>query len=77
MKEAITNPATGKVLKEAVAFNIGIFIQTIIDFIIIAFSIFLMVKGINKLNRSKPAEEPGPSKQETLLSEIRDLLKNK
>ena len=59
----------------------GQFIQNVIDFIIIAFCIFLMLKGINKLNRKKEAaEEPaapaGPT-QEELLAEIRDLLKNK
>ena len=77
MKDAITDPATGKILKEAVAFKIGNFIQAIIDFTIIAFSIFMIVKGINRMNRSKPAEPPAPSNQETLLSEIRDILKNK
>ena len=77
MKDAVTDPATGKILKEAVAFKIGNFIQAIIDFTIIAFSIFMIVKGINRMNRSKPAEPPAPSNQETLLSEIRDILKNK
>jgi len=71
------------VLKEAVdkapavTLNYGKFIQTIIDFIIIAFSIFILVKGINALKRKQeeaPAEAP---KQEVLLAEIRDLLKNK
>jgi large conductance mechanosensitive channel len=59
----------------------GLFIQNIIDFIIVAFCIFLMLKGINKLNRKKeetaePAAPAGPT-QEELLAEIRDLLKNK
>ena len=58
----------------------GQFIQNIIDFIIIAFCIFLMIKGMNKLNRKK--EEPAPEApagptQEELLAEIRDLLKTK
>ena len=56
----------------------GQFIQNIIDFIIIAFCIFLMIKGMNKLNRKKeepaPEEPKGPT-QEELLTEIRDLLK--
>ena len=57
----------------------GQFIQNIIDFIIIAFCIFLMIKGMNKLNRKKeeepaPEEPKGPT-QEELLAEIRDLLK--
>ena len=58
----------------------GQFIQNIIDFIIIAFCIFLMIKGMNKLKKEEPAPEPeapaGPT-QEELLAEIRDLLKNK
>ena len=64
----------------AAVFAYGQFIQNIIDFIIIAFCIFLMIKGMNKLNRKK--EEPAPEApagptQEELLAEIRDLLKNK
>lgn len=61
----------------------GNFIQTVINFIIIAFCVFLMVKGINKLSAKKeeapaaPAPEPEPSAEEKLLTEIRDLLKNK
>ena len=58
----------------------GQFIQNILDFIIIAFCIFLMIKGMNKLNRKKEEPEPeapaGPT-QEELLAEIRDLLKTK
>jgi large conductance mechanosensitive channel len=80
LKEAISDPATGKVLKEAVAFKIGNFIQTVIDFCIIAFSIFMMVKGMNKMSKDKPAEPAPPAeptKEEQLLGEIRDILKNK
>jgi large conductance mechanosensitive channel len=80
MKDAVTDPATGKVLKEAVAFKIGNFIQTLIDFAIIAFSIFMIVKGINQMSRNKPAEPAPPaepSKQEVLLGEIRDILKSR
>jgi large conductance mechanosensitive channel len=60
--------------------NYGTFIQNIIDFLIIAFCIFLMIKGMNKLSKKKeeePAPEPEPSNEEKLLGEIRDLLKNK
>lgn len=60
----------------AVTLNYGSFIQNVFDFIIIAFSIFMMIKAINKLK--KPAEEaaaPEPSAEEKLLTEIRDLLK--
>jgi len=62
-----------------VTINYGNFIQTLIDFIIIAFCVFLLVKLINKLSASKkeetPAAPPTPSKEEVLLTEIRDLLK--
>ena len=60
----------------------GMFIQNVVDFLIVAFCIFLMLKGINKLNRKKeepapaPEEPKGPT-QEELLAEIRDLLKKK
>ena len=63
--------------------NYGMFIQNVIDFLIIAFCIFLMIKGMNKLTKKKeaepeaPAPAPEPSAEEKLLSEIRDLLKNK
>ena len=55
----------------------GQFIQNIIDFIIIAFCIFLMIKGMNKMKKEKPAEPEAPKgpTQEELLTEIRDLLK--
>lgn len=66
----------------AAVFAYGQFIQNILDFIIIALCVFLMVKGINKLKKKKeeaPAPEaaPEPSAEEKLLTEIRDLLKNK
>ncbi|MDR2231504.1 MAG: large-conductance mechanosensitive channel protein MscL [Tannerella sp.] len=64
----------GEVVKPAVTLNIGSFIQTVIDFAIIAFSIFLMIKIINTVVRKKEAET-APTKQEELLTEIRDLLK--
>ena len=74
------------VLKEAasdvpaVTLNYGKFIQSIIDFTVIAFAIFIAVKFINNLKRQEQAEpqpEPAPSKEEQLLTEIRDLLKEK
>ena len=58
----------------------GSFVQNIVDFLIIAICIFLMIKGMNKLTKKKaeePAPEPEPTKEETLLTEIRDLLKKK
>jgi len=78
MKDAVTDPATGKVIKEAVAIKIGNFIQTLVDFTIIAFAIFMMVKGMNKISKKKeeaPAPPPVPTKEQELLAEIRDLLK--
>lgn len=62
-----------------VAINYGNFINVMIQFLIIAFCIFLVIKGINSLKRSGEVieEEEGPSNEETLLAEIRDLLKNK
>jgi len=68
--------------KAAVTMNYGNFLQVTFDFIIVAFCIFLFVKGINKLNKKKeeapaPAAPPAPSKEELLLAEIRDLLKAK
>lgn len=60
--------------------NYGMFIQNVIDFVIVAFCVFLLVKGINKLARKKeetPVAPPAPSNEEKLLTEIRDLLKNK
>ena len=61
-------------------FAYGSFIQNIIDFLIIAFCIFMMIKGMNKLAKKKaeePAPAPEPSNEEKLLGEIRDLLKKK
>ena len=60
--------------------NYGTFIQNIIDFLIVAFCIFLMIKAMNKLNKKKeeaPAPAPEPSNEEKLLGEIRDLLAKK
>lgn len=81
LKEAVVEGET--VVSEAVTLNYGQFIQDVVDFLIIAFCIFLMIKGIAKLSRKKeeapaePAPEPEPSAEEKLLTEIRDLLKNK
>lgn len=67
------------VMQDAVTLNYGNFLQTAFDFIIIALSIFLFIKLIGKLMRKKeeeePAAPPAPSKEEQLLTEIRDLLK--
>src|SRR5574344_2391128 len=66
-----------------VTLNYGNFLQVTFDFMIVAFAIFLFVKGINTLNKKKaeapvmPAAPPAPSNEELLLTEIRDLLKKK
>ena len=82
LKEAVMDGEN--VVSEAVTLNYGQFIQDVVDFLIIAFCIFLMIKGIAALTRKKkaeddaaPAPEPEPSAEEKLLTEIRDLLKNK
>lgn len=74
------------VLKEAqgdiaaVTMNYGVFIQTLVDFLIVAFAIFVAIKVMNSLKKKEeaaPAEPPKPSNEELLLTEIRDLLKDK
>ncbi len=63
-----------------VAVNFGSFVAVVLDFIIIAFAVFCMVKAINKFHKKKeeaPAAPPEPSAEEKLLTEIRDLLKEK
>ncbi len=58
--------------------NFGVFIGTIVDFIIVAFALFLVIKAMNKMKKKEeeaPAEEPKPTAEEILLTEIRDLLK--
>ncbi len=64
----------------AVVISYGAFIQTVIDFTIVAFAIFMLVKGINTLKKKEeaaPKEPPAPAAQEVLLMEIRDLLKTR
>ena len=58
--------------------NYGAFINTIISFLIVAFAIFMLIKGMNNMKKEEEAKAPpGPPVQETLLTEIRDLLKTK
>jgi len=59
----------------AVMMKYGTFINTIIDFVIVAFAIFLLVRGVNSLRKKQEAAPAAPPKQEVLLEEIRDLLK--
>ncbi len=75
--DGVIDPAT------EVAIRYGTFLATILDFLIIAFAVFCLIKGINAFRRKKtepeepaaPAPEPEPSNEEKLLTEIRDLLK--
>ncbi len=64
----------------AVTLNYGNFLQVVFDFVIIAFAVFMVIKAMNsakKKHESSPAVPPVPPRQEVLLEEIRDLLKNK
>ena len=76
---AVTLPA----LREGAALvtiRYGVFLQTLFDFLIVAFAIFIAVKAINRLKRKEeaaPAAPAAPTKQELLLEEIRDLLKQR
>jgi large conductance mechanosensitive channel len=77
----MTQPYTSVAEAEAAGAPIikyGIFINTILDFVIVAFAIFLVIRGINRLRRKQeaaPAPPPAPSAEEKLLAEIRDLLR--
>jgi large conductance mechanosensitive channel len=73
LKEAVGDTA-------AVTLNYGTFLQTVVDFVIVAFAVFLMIRGINSIRKKQeeaPAAPAPPSNQEVLLAEIRDLLKNR
>ena len=86
VRPEIVNEA-GEVIQAGITIGFGTFVATIIDFILVALVVFLVVKAINaaKAKLEKPAEEapveepaaPAPSAEEVLLTEIRDLLKNK
>ncbi len=79
LKDAVM-AADGKEEVAAVTMNYGTFIQNTIDFVIIAFVIFMMVRMISSLKKQEaaaPPPPPGPTKEEVLLTEIRDLLKNR
>jgi large conductance mechanosensitive channel len=83
LKMVIANAVVGvdgKVTKPEVAIAYGAFINTLINFLIVAAVIFLVVKGVNSLKRKeaeKPAEPPAPTTDQKLLMEIRDLLAKK
>jgi len=83
LSQAVTDPATGEVVKEAVSINYGNLIQVIIDFILIALCIFCVIKAINKAKsltekKEEAPEEPAAKPDDVvLLEEIRDLLKER
>jgi len=77
ISEAVMN-AEGEVETAEVAVSYGAFINTIITFILVAFCVFMVVKGYNNMKKKEeeaPAAPPAPSNEEVLLGEIRDLLK--
>jgi large conductance mechanosensitive channel len=82
LKEQVLD-AAGAVVTPAVTWNYGAFIQQVVDFTILALCVFMMVKMMTKLMKKEeakpaaPAPAPAPSKEEVLLTEIRDLLKEK
>ncbi|MEX1189456.1 MAG: large-conductance mechanosensitive channel protein MscL [Bacteroidia bacterium] len=78
LQEAVMEGET--VATEAVSINYGAFIDTVIQFLIVAFAIFMVIKGMNSAKKKEveaPAAPPAPSKEEVLLGEIRDLLKTR
>ena len=78
LKQAVVE--NGEEVAAAVSVNYGTLIATVLDFLIISFVIFCLIKAVNRLHRKKeeePAAPPEPSKEEVLLTEIRDLLKEK
>ena len=82
IQKAVIDGQTQEVLKPEVTMNWGSWVQTIVDFLIVAFCIFVAIKAINQLKRKQeeapePAPAPEPTKEEVLLTEIRDLRKEK
>lgn len=79
LKEAVMEG--DKVITPEATINYGVFIQDIIDFLIVALAVFFLIKGINSLSKKKkeeaPASPPAPPADIQLLTEIRDLLKDK
>ena len=74
LKQAVTDSA-GKVTEEAIYLKWGDFVTQIINFVIVAFVMFLVIKGINAMKKKQEAAAAGPSSTDALLMEIRDSLK--
>jgi large conductance mechanosensitive channel len=78
LREAYLDPAGVQI--NAVTINYGMFLQTLIDFLIIAFIIFMAIRGMSRLQKKEeaaPAPPPAPSKEEKLLEDIRDILRDR
>jgi large conductance mechanosensitive channel len=69
-------PAAAKAAK-AVTMNIGVFINAVISFLLVAFAVFMLVKTINRIRRQEPPPATPPTNEEKLLAEIRDLLRGR
>lgn len=74
VKDAVLD-AAGKETAPAVAIEWGLFVTALIDFIIVAFVMFMIIKAMNKMKKPEPEAAPAGPSQEQLLAEIRDLLK--
>jgi large conductance mechanosensitive channel len=77
MSLKITPPQTGDEPPVPVEIKYGVFINAIIKFVIVAFALFMVIQAMNRLKKkeeAKPAAPPAPTKEEVLLTEIRDLL---
>jgi large conductance mechanosensitive channel len=81
LKVQLSDPVVenGKVIREGASINYGNFIQTIVNFLIIAIAIFSLVKTLNAMKRKEELapQTPVPTKEEVLLTEIRDLLRDR
>ena len=69
--------AGAKDIVQRVTLNIGVFINAVLNFTIVAFAVFMAVRAINSARRQAPPAPPAPTPSEALLTEIRDLLKSR
>ena len=77
LSSGVTADSLVEAKKQGAVFAWGNFVTVAISFLIVAWALFLVVKGINRLRREQPKEPAAPPKQEVLLTEIRDLLKQR
>jgi large conductance mechanosensitive channel len=76
LSSKVTADALADARKQGAVLAWGNFLTLVINFIIVAFALFLVIRLMNRLNRAEAAKPPAPTKQEQLLTEIRDLLKS-